>query len=97
MAGGASTPIPDGRPLEDERFHKFCSTTVHHLNEPVRMIGIYVDMLEASAGSQLNGEALQSIKFLRLKTKRKNYQRCKKYFFHTSQLFIDHKNYLLFN
>ena len=65
MAGGASTTIPDGRPLEDERFHKFCATTVHHLNEPVRMIGIYVDMLEASAGSQLNGEALQSIEYLR--------------------------------
>lgn len=65
MAGWASAPIPEGIAAEDERFHKFSSTTVHHLSEPVRMIGVYVDMLEVAAGSQLNGEALQSIEYLR--------------------------------
>ena len=65
MASWASAPIPEGNASEDERFHKFASTTVHHLSEPVRMIGVYVDMLEVAAGSQLNREALQSIEYLR--------------------------------
>ncbi len=68
MAGWATAPIPESNTSEDERFHKFSSTTVHHLSEPVRMIGIYVDMLEVAAGSQLKGEALQSIQYLRTAT-----------------------------
>ena len=58
-------PIPEGNASEDETFHNFASTTVHHLNEPVRMISVYVDLLESSIGDQLKGEALQSVESLR--------------------------------
>ena len=51
--------------MDDERFHNFSSTTVHHLNEPVRMISVYVEMLEEALGEQLQGEALQSVENLR--------------------------------
>ncbi len=47
---------------ELDRFHKFASTTVHHLREPVRMINIYTEMLQAL---QLAGEAGESLDFLR--------------------------------
>ena len=65
MAGWASAANPERKETEDERFHKFSSTTVHHLNEPVRMIGVYVDMLEEAACGQLKGDALQAIAYLR--------------------------------
>ena len=65
MASSAMAPIPERNEPQDELFHRFASTTVHHLNEPVRMIGVYVDMLEAAAGPGLSTDARQSIEFLR--------------------------------
>ena len=65
MASWAIAPIPEGNAAEEEIFHKFASTTVHHLNEPVRMISVYVDLLESSIGDQLKDEAVQAVKSLR--------------------------------
>jgi chemotaxis family two-component system sensor kinase Cph1 len=50
--------------VDDERFHKFTSTTVHHLQEPVRMIRVYAEMLEAASAARQEEEQLQALQFL---------------------------------
>lgn len=59
MASARQSSLPE---TELDRFHKFASTTVHHLREPVRMINIYTEMLQAL---ELAGEAGESLGFLR--------------------------------
>jgi signal transduction histidine kinase len=56
--------LTDEPKSEAERFHRFTSTTVHHLREPVRMLGVYTEMLRPQAETQLSSEAVRSIEFL---------------------------------
>lgn len=63
MAPPESIPNASQSPAENERFQRFTSTTVHHLREPVRMIAVYSEMLQAAAGG-LSGDALLSLEFL---------------------------------
>ena len=49
---------------DPDRFHRFTSTTVHHLREPVRMFSVYTEMLR-QAETELSAEAVRSIEFLR--------------------------------
>ena len=64
MASSGPAPNFSQNVVEDERFHKFTSTTVHHLQEPVRMVRVYTEMLQSAAPGQLEDEALQAIEFL---------------------------------
>jgi signal transduction histidine kinase len=49
---------------EAERFHRFTSTTVHHLREPVRMLSVYSEMLRSELESPHGTDPVQSIEFL---------------------------------
>lgn len=66
MASSGSAPIPEITSGENERLHRFASTTVHHLREPVRTIRLYGEILAKSADKGgLSPEQRQCMEFLR--------------------------------
>ena len=64
MVNSEAAPIFSQSFAQQEQVRKFTSTTVHHLQEPVRMVRVYTDMLQSAAAGKLNGEALQALDFL---------------------------------
>lgn len=64
MASSEAAPIFSQTSPEDARFHKFTSTTVHHMREPVRMVVAYSEMLQSAYSGELSSEALQAVEFL---------------------------------
>ena len=64
MTSLKTAPDPNIKTAENAVFQKFTATTVHHLCEPVRMIGVYTEILQANAG-QLNEDGIHSVEFLR--------------------------------
>ncbi len=64
MASSEAAPIFSQSAAQDERLQKFTSTTVHHLQEPVRMFGVYMEMLQSASAGKLDGETLQAVEFL---------------------------------
>ncbi len=64
MASSEAAPIFSKGAGPDERLEKFASTTVHHLQEPIRMVRVYTELLKSASAGKLDGEALQSVEFL---------------------------------
>ena len=60
----SAAPIFSQGTAQDERLQKFTSTTVHHLQEPIRMVRIYTEMLESGSAGRLDDETLQCVEFL---------------------------------
>jgi signal transduction histidine kinase len=52
------------KPEEAARFHRFTSTTVHHLREPVRMLSVYSEMLRSEVEPLQCADAARSIEFV---------------------------------
>jgi two-component system, chemotaxis family, sensor kinase Cph1 len=49
---------------DSDQLRKFAYTTLHHFQEPVRMIGVYAEMLEQPAASQLPPDLRQPLEYL---------------------------------
>ena len=53
------------RHLADSSFHKFASTTVHHLREPVRAVNIFANLIQQSELGTLSKDSLESFEYLK--------------------------------
>jgi chemotaxis family two-component system sensor kinase Cph1 len=52
------------RDTNSDQFRKFAYTTIHHLQEPVRMVGVYAEMLKSAETENLLADVAEPLEFL---------------------------------
>ena len=57
-------PTSVSRETNSEQFRKFAYTTIHHLQEPVRMVGVYAEMLKRAETEKLSPDLAEPLEFL---------------------------------